>query len=176
MPLFKLEDLEPKIDSTVYIAYNATIIGNVSIGKNSSIWFNCVIRADVDSIFIGENTNIQDFTMCHEDPGKPLKIGNGVTIGHQCVIHGCTIEDNCLIGMGAIIMNGAEIGYGSIVAAGAVVLENTKIPAFSLVTGVPGKIKTTLDKNSLEFIKGPAESYVNRARDYKSSDKFSVIK
>ena len=106
--------------------------------------------------------------MCHEDYDRPLSIGNGVTIGHKCVIHGCDIEDDCLIGMGSVIMNGARIGRGSIVAAGSVVLENTVVPPFSLVTGIPGRVKTTLKKDVLERIKAPADNYAQRAQDYAS--------
>jgi carbonic anhydrase/acetyltransferase-like protein (isoleucine patch superfamily) len=175
MPLFRFEDSQPKIDPSVYIAPTASVIGNVTIGKNSSVWFNCVIRGDVDAVVIGENTNIQDLSMCHEDPGKPLIIGNKVTVGHRCIVHGCTIEDECLIGMGAIIMNAAVIGHGSIVAAGTVVLENTVIPPYSLVTGVPGGIKRAHIENALESIRLPGQIYVERAKKYKSSDKFSII-
>ncbi|MBF0378533.1 MAG: gamma carbonic anhydrase family protein [Desulfamplus sp.] len=174
MPIYRINNQTPSIHSTVYISSNATIIGNVTIGENSSIWFNCVLRGDCDAIIIGKNTNIQDMTMCHEDYGKPLTIGDGVTIGHQCVVHGCTIEDECLIGMGSIVMNGARIGRGSIIAAGSVILENTEIPPFSLVAGIPGKIKRQFDESVLELIKLPADNYSQRALDY-ASDKLEKI-
>ncbi|MBF0572143.1 MAG: gamma carbonic anhydrase family protein [Desulfamplus sp.] len=174
MPIYRISNQTPSIHSTVYISPNATIIGNVTIGENSSIWFNCVLRGDCDAIIIGKNTNIQDMTMCHEDYGKPLTIGDGVTIGHKCVVHGCTIEDECLIGMGSIVMNGAKIGRGSIVAAGSVILENTEIPPFSLVAGIPGKIKRQFDESVLELIKLPADNYSQRALDY-ASDKLEKI-
>lgn len=168
MSIYSFNNQTPSIDNRAYIAPNATIIGNVTIGEKSSIWFNCVLRADFDAIVIGKNSNIQDMTMCHEDFGKPLTIGDGVTIGHKCVVHGCTIEDNCLIGMGSIVMNGAKIGRGSIVAAGTVILENTEIPPFSLVTGIPGKIKRQFDESVLELIKLPEDIYSQRAQEYAS--------
>lgn len=174
MAIYKLNDITPSIHPTVYISPNATVIGNVTIGERSSIWFNCVLRGDCDAIIIGKNSNIQDMTICHEDSGKPLVIGDGVTIGHQCVIHGCTIEDNCLVGMGSIIMNGAKIGRGSIIGAGSVILENTVIPPFSLVAGAPGKIKRQLDESVLEMIKLAEDVYSSKAVDY-ASEKLQQI-
>ena len=149
MPVYAIDNITPSINATVFIAHNATVIGRVTIQENASVWFNTVIRGDTDKITIGRETNIQDLSMLHADPGKPIVIGDMVTIGHRCIIHGCTIGDHCLIGMGAIIMNGAKIGKGSIVSAGAVVMENTEIPPFSLVAGVPGKIKKRLEKDFL---------------------------
>ena len=177
MPVYKLEDTKPVVDSTAFIANNASVIGDVKIGKNSSVWFNTVIRGDADSITIGEETNIQDLSMCHADPGKPLIIGNHVTVGHRCIIHGCTIEDFCLIGMGSIIMNNAKIGRGSIIAAGSVVLENIKIPPHSLVAGLPGKVKKTFEnREEMEaVIKMPADVYVDRFKAYKIPEKFYQI-
>ncbi len=173
MAIYCFDNKCPSIHPSVYVAPNATIVGDVAIDENSSIWFNSVLRADCDAIVIGKNTNIQDMTVCHEDFGKPLVIGDGVTIGHKCVIHGCTIGDNCLIGMGSIIMNGAKIGRGSIIAAGSVVLENTEIPPFSLVAGIPGKVKRQFDESVVELIKLAEDVYSERARDY-SSDKLKI--
>jgi carbonic anhydrase/acetyltransferase-like protein (isoleucine patch superfamily) len=166
MPIYKLGQWQPEIHDTVYIATGAMVIGQVRIMKHASIWFNSVIRGDTDLITIGEETNIQDLSVCHADPGKPLTIGNKVTIGHRCVIHGCTIENDCLIGMGAIVMNGARIGRGAIIAAGSVVLENTQIPPLSLVTGVPGKIKKTFESDIIALNHLPADIYTSRAQDY----------
>ena len=174
MAIYSFNNQTPSIHPAAYISPNATIIGNVTIGERSSIWFNCVLRGDCDAIVIGKNTNIQDMTMCHEDANKPLIIGNGITIGHKCVVHGCTIEDNCLIGMGSVIMNGAKIGRGSIVAAGSVILENVEIPPFSLVAGIPGKIKRQLDESVLEFIRGAEDHYSRSALNY-ASDKLQRI-
>ncbi len=168
MPVYKLEKMVPEIESSVFIAETAQVIGDVKIGKNSSVWFGSVLRGDIEKISIGEGTNIQDLSVCHSDPGTPCIIGNNVTVGHRCIIHGCTISDNCLIGMGAIIMNGAKIGKGSIIAAGSVVLENQEIPPYSLVTGIPGKIKKTFDnKDEMEgVIKMPADVYQARSVKY----------
>jgi carbonic anhydrase/acetyltransferase-like protein (isoleucine patch superfamily) len=175
MPIFSLNKLEPDIHPSVYMAPSATVIGDVIIGEASSIWFNTVVRGDTEAIRIGQHTNIQDLCMCHADPGKPLDIGSYVTIGHRCVVHGCRVADNCLIGMGAIVMNGATIGSFSIVAAGAVVLEETEIPPYSLVAGIPAKVKRTLDEGAMPLIMGPAEVYENRGRLYRSAKAFTQI-
>lgn len=172
MPVFQLDNITPRIDDTVFVAYNATLIGRVTIGEKSSVWFNTVIRGDIDTITIGTETNVQDLTMIHADAGKPAVIGNRVTIGHRCVIHGCVIEDDVLIGMGAIVMNGAWIGRGSIVAAGAVVMEDVVIPPCSLVAGIPGTVKRTFDSGVMDMIDLAATVYVDRSRDYMDSEKF----
>ena len=167
MNLVSFEDKKPQIALSVYIAPTATIIGNVVIGENSSVWFNSVIRGDVNGIIIGDATNIQDLSMLHSDPGKLLAIGNRVTVGHACVLHGCTIEDDCFIGMGVIVMMGACIGRGSVVAAGSVVTENSITPPFSLVTGAPGKVVRTYDESILDDNKGAARYYVELASAYR---------
>ena len=174
MSIYRFNEKSPQLDPTAYVAPGATLIGDVTLAANASVWFNCVLRGDCDAIIVGENSNIQDLTMCHADYDVPLVIGKGVTIGHNCVIHGCRIEDDCLIGMGAVVMNRAVIGRGSIVAAGTVVLEKTVIPPFSLVTGVPGKIKSQMDESMIEILRLPAENYAQRAVDY-TSDKFEKI-
>lgn len=152
--------IEPEIAPSAFVAPTATLIGNVVIGDGASVWFGSVLRGDLDRIRVGKGTNIQDLTVCHTDAGLPLTIGSGVTVGHRCVLHGCIIEDDCLIGMGAIIMNGAEVGRGSVVAAGATVLEKTVIPPFSLVAGVPGKIKRTFSEAEI------IPKILEAARDY----------
>lgn len=175
MPVYKLEEHQPVIDPSVYIAPTATVIGKVTIGQKSSVWFNTIIRGDIDTITIGTETNIQDLSMLHVDAGEPLKIGNRVTIGHRCILHGCDIGDNCLIGMGATVMNGAVIGKGSIIAAGSVVLENTEVPPFSLVAGIPGKVKRTLDESVIETIDKPTDIYVARSVDYMDPEKLVLV-
>ncbi len=176
MHVYQLENIKPKIDRSAFIAPNATIIGKIIIKKNASIWFNAVLRADFDQITIGEDTNIQDLTMCHADTGQPLTIGNRVTIGHNSIIHGCTIEDDCLIGMGVIIMNGAIIKKGSLIAAGTIILENTEIPENSFVAGSPGKIKKEFDKDIIEIMRASAEIYKNRSKAYKDPGLFILAK
>lgn len=164
----------PLIDPSAFIAPDTQIIGNVRIGRESSVWFQTVIRGDFEKIRIGNETNIQDLCMCHADEDIPLQIGDRVTIGHRCVIHGCTISDNVLIGMGSVIMNNVVIGEGSIIAAGSVVLEGTKVPPGSLVTGSPGKIKKTYSdmKAVLKRIGTASEEYVKMARRYKNAGVF----
>ena len=159
MPLIKqVNGSTPNLGSNVFLADNSTLVGDVSIGDNSSIWFNTVIRGDVNKIFIGSCTNIQDGTVVHGTYKKnKVIIGNNVSIGHNSIIHGCRIEDNVLIGMGAIIMDGVIVSSNSIVAAGSVVLSDTKIDSGLLYAGVPAKIiKKLTDKEISEIIKKTA--------------------
>ncbi len=172
MPSYKIDNITPEIDPSVFIANNATVVGNVHIGVQSSVWFNCVVRGDADAISIGKETNVQDLTMIHADTGIPTKIGNNVTTGHRCIIHGCTIEDYCLIGMGAIVMNGAKIGRGSMVAAGAVVMENSEVPPYSMVAGIPAKVKKTFEEDIIDMINVYAQVYVERSRGYMDPQNF----
>ncbi|WP_326910224.1 gamma carbonic anhydrase family protein [Sedimentibacter sp. MB31-C6] len=134
----------PEIDKRAYIADGAQVIGAVTLEEYCSIWYNTVIRGDVNSIKIGKYTNIQDNSVVHVEGDNPTIIGDYVTVGHGAIIHGCVIEDHCLIGMGSVILNGAVIGRGSIIAAGAVVKENAIIPPFSMVVGIPGKVIKTI--------------------------------
>ena len=133
------------IDPSVFIARGAIVLGDVDLGKDVSIWYNAVIRGDTDKISIGDQTNIQDLTMIHADPGIPCTVGNRVTVGHRVILHGCTIEDDCLIGMGAIVLNKVRVGRGSVIGAGAVLLEGTEVPAGSLVVGIPGRVVRQVD-------------------------------
>ena len=167
MSLFTLDKSTPEFTETTFIAPNASLIGQIRIGEFSSIWFNTVLRGDMEHISIGEETNIQDLSMGHADPGFPLIVGNRVTVGHHCVIHGCEIEDDCLIGMGAILMNGVKIGRGSVVGAGAVVLEGMEVPPFSMIAGSPAKIRKTYDESVLENIREMSQIYVKRAIRYR---------
>ena len=167
MTLYTFKNSTPEIKETSFVAPNASLIGRVKIGENSSVWFNTVLRGDMETITIGNESNIQDLSMGHADPGFPLVLGNRVTIGHHCVLHGCKIGDDCLIGMGAIIMNGVRIGRGSIIGAGAVLLEGMEIPEFSMVIGSPAKIKKTYDESILDNIRKSAKIYVKRSISYK---------
>lgn len=139
--------IAPTLDIKSFIADNATVIGAVTLKEFASIWFNTVVRGDVNKIEIGRYTNVQDNSVVHVADDYPTRIGDYVTIGHSATIHGCTIEDHCLIGMGAIVLNGAVIGQGSIIAAGALVREKQVIPPNSLVVGVPGKIVKTIPED-----------------------------
>ena len=170
MTLYTFDNSFPEIGETSFIAPNASIIGRVKIGENSSVWFNTVLRGDMENISIGDETNIQDLSMGHSDPGFPLVVGNRVTIGHHCVGHGCRIGDDCLIGMGAIIMNGVIIGRGSIIGAGAVLLEGMEVPEFSMVVGSPAKVRKTYDESILENIRKSAQIYVKRSISYRDQN------
>ena len=163
MALIKtVNNISPKISNSVYIADNATIIGDVFIGKNSSVWFNTVIRGDVNSIVIGDNVNIQDGVVIHCTYEKSKVIlGNNVSIGHNAIIHGCNIEDNVLIGMGAIIMDNAVVKKNSIVAAGSVVTKGTIVKSGTIFSGIPAKLKMKIDEKSTnEMTKKIAENYI----------------
>lgn len=144
----------------------ATVVGNVTLHQNVSVWYGSVIRGDSDSIEIGENSNIQDLSILHTDYGYPIHIGKNVTIGHRAIVHGCTIEDEVMIGMGAILMNGAKIGKHSIVGAGALIPEGKEIPANSIVVGMPGKIIHQTSEKQVEEILENAKHYVELAREY----------
>ena len=157
----------PRIDPSAYIAPSAIIIGDVVIGKESSVWFNTVIRGDVHYIRIGNKTNVQDLVMIHVTNGKwPTIIEDEVSIAHGALIHGCIIHSRCLIGIGAIILDGAEIGEGSIVAAGSVVREGFKAPPNSLIAGVPAEVKRTLTEKDVERIKWHSNNYVGYRKIY----------
>lgn len=131
----------PQLAGTAFLAETATVIGDVHLGDRASVWYGSVLRAEYAPITVGAESNLQDLTVVHTDPGFGVTIGDRVTVGHRCILHGCTIEDDALIGMGATIMNGAVIGEGAVVGAGAVVTEGTVVPPHSLIVGVPGKVK-----------------------------------
>ncbi|MBI5491333.1 MAG: gamma carbonic anhydrase family protein [Deltaproteobacteria bacterium] len=157
----------PKLHETVYIEESARIIGDVEIGERSSVWFNAVVRGDVHYIRIGSRTNVQDNSTLHVTKDTyPLIIGNDVTIGHNVVLHGCTVRDRCLIGMGSIILDNAEIGEDSIIGAGALVTEGMKVPPGSLVLGLPGKVVRQLKPEEVARILRSAENYIGYAKNY----------
>jgi carbonic anhydrase/acetyltransferase-like protein (isoleucine patch superfamily) len=158
----------PRIAASAYVDRSAQLIGDVEIGDRSSVWPNVTIRGDTNSIRIGEETSIQDNSVLHCDPGPfRLQIGSRVTVGHQAMLHGCTIEDECLIGIAAVILNGAKIGSGSVIAAGAVVPEGADIPEGSMVMGVPGKIKRPVTEEERRRFRVNAQHYVEAARIYR---------
>lgn len=156
----------PQLDGTAFVAAGAVIVGRVSLGAQSSVWYNCVLRAEWDDITLGERSNLQDGTLCHVDAGFPLTIGSGVSVGHGAILHGCTVEDDVLIGMGARVLNGAVVGKGSLVAAGAVVLEGTVIPPGSLVAGVPGKVRRPLTDEEQQRIQLNAAVYLRHTAEH----------
>lgn len=157
----------PRIAPSAYVDPSAQVIGDVEIGEKSSVWPNATLRGDVHSLRIGSETNIQDNSVLHADfPDFPLTLGNRVTVGHLVMLHGCTIEDDSLIGIGAIVLNGARIGHGSVIAAGALIAEGVEIPPFSLVMGVPGKVRREVTPEERERFKVNAEHYVELAEEY----------
>jgi len=157
----------PVVSPSAFVDQSAQVIGDVAIGDESSVWMNVVVRGDVHWIRIGRRSNVQDGTIVHVMRGThPTSIGDEVTIGHAAVVHGCTIHDRCLIGMGAIVLNGAEIGHDSIVAAGALVVEDMKVPPRSLVMGSPAKVRRPLSDEEVASIRRYAERYVGYRLDY----------
>ncbi|MDX2480949.1 MAG: gamma carbonic anhydrase family protein [Desulfuromusa sp.] len=152
-----------------FVAHNATVIGSVILERNVSVWFNVVIRADNDLITIGENTNIQDGSILHVDPGMPLTIGKGVTVGHKAMLHGCTVGDSSLIGINAVVLNGARIGRNCIVGAGALVTENMDIPDNSLVVGSPAVIKRRVTDDMASSLQSSANRYVENGRRFRET-------
>lgn len=166
--IYEICGVKPEIHETAVLAPTSSVMGRVKIGENASVWFGSVLRGDTEDIEIGRESNIQDLSIIHADPGAPAIIGDRVTVGHRCIIHGCIIEDNCLIGMGAIIMNRSRIGKGSIIAAGSVVLENTVIPPYSLAAGIPARVKKNLGADSEKEIIMGALHYVEKAGQYAS--------
>ena len=158
------KDILPKIHPSAFIAPGAMIIGAVTIGEESSVWFNCVLRGDLEYIEVGERTNIQDGTVVHLDPGFPCLIGNDVTIGHGAIVHGCTVGDGAMISMGATILTGARIGERAIVAAGAVVREGQEIPPDTLAMGLPAQVKREVTPADLERVRLGREGYVARGQ------------
>jgi len=156
----------PTVEDGAWVADNATVLGDVVIGSGTGVWFGAVIRADAASIRVGRDSNVQDNCVLHADPGAPLSVGDRVSIGHTAVLHGCTIESDVLVGMGAIVMNNAQVGTGSLVAAGALVLEGTVVPPGSLVAGVPAKVRRPLTGEEQEHVRLNAEHYVALARQH----------
>jgi len=153
----------PNIHETSFIAQGAQIIGDVKLEKDSSVWYNSVLRADINKIVIGKRSNIQDNSVVHLENDQGVYVGNDVTVGHNVTLHGCSVDDGVLIGMGAIIMNGVNIGKGSVIGAGAVIKQNTNIPKYSLVLGVPAKIVKKLDKETYRQNVKWAKKYVQLA-------------
>jgi len=156
------------IDPTAFILQGAVVAGNVSLGKESSIWYNTVVRGDMAPVRIGDQTNIQDLSIVHVDEGMPCIIGHRVSVGHHAILHGCTVEDECLIGMGAILLNGVHLGTGSVVGAGAVLPEGNKIPPGSLVIGVPARIVRPVDDALIKEIDFAWKHYLKEAHHHRS--------
>lgn len=161
-------DFHPElIDESVFVADNATIRGDVSIGAESSVWFGAVLRGDTEKVHIGRRTNVQDLSVIHADPGKPCHIGDDVTIGHAAVVHGAQVGDGAMIGIRAVVLNGAEIGAGAIIGAGAVVTEGQQIPGGCLAVGIPAKVVRELSESDRQRTRRAAAHYVKAAKEYR---------
>ncbi len=168
MNVYSLGDKQPRLpaEGEYWIAPNATVIGDVILHPGASVWFGTVVRGDNDPITIGADTNIQDGSVLHSDPGEPLTIGRGVTVGHMAMLHSCEIGDNCLIGIGAVILGRARIGKNCLIGAGALITEGKEIPDNSLVMGQPGKVVRELEPGQIEALKASAEHYVQNWKLY----------
>jgi len=167
MAIYQLGDAAPAIDPSAYIADSANIIGKVSIGAGASVWFGVTIRGDNEPIAIGENSNVQENCILHTDMGSPLTIGKNVTVGHQAMLHGCTIGDGALIGIQAVILNGAVIGKNCLIGAGALVTEGKDFPDNSLIIGTPAKVVRTLSEQEIANLHGNSANYVERGQFFK---------
>ncbi|HMQ57947.1 MAG TPA: gamma carbonic anhydrase family protein [Rhizobiaceae bacterium] len=168
MGIFEIDAIRPQIaqPETGFIADDAKVIGRVKLGRNVGIWFGAVLRGDNELIEIGDDTNVQEHTVMHTDPGFPLVIGKGCTIGHRAMLHGCRIADNCLIGIGAIVLNGAKIGANSLVGAGALVTEGKEFPENSLIVGSPARVVRVLDDAAAGRLRMSAAHYVENAHRF----------
>jgi carbonic anhydrase/acetyltransferase-like protein (isoleucine patch superfamily) len=169
MPLYAVDDVAPQLDEGAWAAPSADLIGDVRLGPRASVWFGAVIRADNTPIVLGEESNFQDGAIGHSDPGAPLAIGARVTVGHQAILHGCTIGDECLIGMGARILNGAVIGRQCLVGAGALVTEGKTFEEGGLIVGVPARLVRTLTEAERSALRLSAAHYADKAAQYARS-------
>jgi carbonic anhydrase/acetyltransferase-like protein (isoleucine patch superfamily) len=167
MPIYQLGDVAPRIDESAYLTDSATVIGDVTLKAHASVWYGVTIRGDTEPIVIGENSNIQEGTVLHTDKGFPLTIGDNVTVGHQAMLHGCTIGDGSLIGIQAVVLNGAKIGRNCLVGAGALVTEGKEFPDNSLIIGSPAKAVRELTAEQLAGLEMSGDMYVQRAKHYR---------
>jgi len=159
---------DPRIHSTAFIAPTAVVMGDVEVGAESSVWYTAVLRGDMAPIRIGSHTNLQDGTIVHVDEGAPCTIGSRVGVGHRVILHGCTVEDECLVGMGSILLNGVVVGRGSLIAAGALLTEGMKVPPGSLVMGMPGKVVRPVTAQLTQRIEQTWRHYVEQARRHRA--------
>jgi carbonic anhydrase/acetyltransferase-like protein (isoleucine patch superfamily) len=169
MAIYQLGDKKPVIPASCFVAENATIIGDVTLGERVSILFGAVLRGDNDPITIGDDSNVQDNCVLHSDPGAPLTIGKGVTIGHHAMLHGCTVGDDSMIGIAAVVLNSTVIGKQCLVGAGSVVTERKSFPDGSVIFGAPAKVAREVTADNIERIRMDTQSYVDRGRIYKAS-------
>lgn len=168
MAVYELHGITPEVAESAWIADSAQVIGKVHVADNASVWFGVVARGDSDHIYIGESTNVQDACVLHVDAGKPLHIGNRVTVGHKVVLHGCTIGDESLIGIGAVVLNGAKIGKNCLVGAGSLVTEGKEFPDGSMILGSPARVVRALTDEQIEALRQGAQHYVENAHRFKT--------
>ena len=171
MAIYQIGELKPDLHPSAWVADSAQVIGQVTMAQDSSVWFGTVVRGDTETIHIGRGSNVQDGCVLHADPGKPLNIGDGVTIGHQVMLHGCTIGDGSLIGIQSIVLNGARIGKNCLVGAGALITEGKEFPDGSMILGSPAKVVRQLTAEQIEGLKSAAHHYVDNAKRYRSEFK-----
>lgn len=168
MAIYELDGRAPQMAESAWVADSAQVIGDVTLAEDVSIWFGSVLRGDTSNLQIGAGTNIQDGSVLHADPGKPLVVGARVTVGHQVMLHGCTIGDESLIGIGAVILNGAKIGRNCLVGAGALVTEGKEFPDGSMIIGSPAKAVRELSPEQIEGLRQSAQHYIDNARRYRN--------
>jgi carbonic anhydrase/acetyltransferase-like protein (isoleucine patch superfamily) len=166
MALYELDGVVPQVADSAWVASSAQVIGNIVLGENASVWFGAVLRGDNETLIVGRDSNVQDGAVLHSDKGSPLTLGEGVTVGHQVMLHGCTVGDNSLIGIQAVVLNNARIGRNSIVGAGSVVTEGKEFPDNSLIIGAPAKVVRTLDEAATVKLRESALHYVENGRRY----------
>lgn len=169
MAIYELEGVSPRIADSAWVADSAEVMGDVVLGEQVSLWFGVVARGDTAAIRIGAQTNIQDLSVLHADVGMPLTIGSGVTVGHKAMLHGCTVGDDSLIGIGAVVLNGARIGKGCLVGAGSLVTEGKEFPDGSMIVGTPAKVVRQLTPEQLQGLRDSARHYVANAQRFKTS-------
>ena len=169
MAIYRIDEHVPNLAADALVVDNATVIGRVTLGAGVSVWFNATLRGDGDDIVIGAGSNVQDGAVLHVDPGFPLRVGERVSIGHQAMLHGCTIGSGSLIAIKAVVLNGAVIGEQSLVGAGAIVTEGKTFPPRSLLLGAPAKVARELTDKDLLMLKGAADSYIERSKRYRRS-------
>ena len=166
MAIYELDGVAPEVAETAWVADSAQVMGRVTLGEDASVWFGTVVRGDTDSITIGAGSNVQDASVLHADFGKPLVIGERVTVGHQAMLHGCTVGDESLIGIGAIVLNGAKIGKNCLVGAGALVTEGKEFPDGSMILGSPAKVVRQLTPEQIEGLRQSAQHYKTNAQRF----------
>ena len=168
MAIYELDGVAPSMADTAWVADSAQVIGNVVLGDQASVWFGCVVRGDMECITIGAGSNIQDTSVLHADAGQPLVIGERVTVGHQAVLHGCSVGDESLIGIGAIVLNGAKIGKNCLVGAGALVTEGKEFPDGSMIIGAPARLVRQLTPEQMDSLRLSAQHYIENAQRFRS--------